>query len=389
MFTQAAFDRLSQQTAEPALTIYLPTHRAGQETHNGHDAIAFKDALKDAERELTQRGFLNDRDAETFLAPLRKLVDDREFWTHQSDTLAVFATADGYETFSLPVPSEEADVCVDRQFRLAPAARMLAPEARYYVLSVTQNYTSFFEATRHSITPVHVHDLLPVNMAEVLEVYDGGETLQHHGNPVAGAGGGTTFHGQGSNEDREDERLTIYFRRINDGLEQLLEGQTEPLILACDKQHVAGLKRAIKYPHLAEEAVGVHPNALDPTALHRETWMRMQHHFDAAADELQELFGEAEGAGRTAHGLADIYPAAKGGRVGKLLLAEGAAPTYGTYDEATHSVRPAQRDDDGAIDLLEATIRETARNSGTVMFRLADQVPDQTDGASAILRYAA
>lgn len=444
MFTRSDFDRLAAVAGQPCLTIYLPTHRVGEETHNGHDRLAFKDALREGREQLSERTELDGRELEAFVAKVEQAADGANFWRHQSDALAVFATADAVQTFKLPVPLESPDIYAGKRFRLTIAARMLAPGARWYVFAVTQNDNRFYECTRHTVTPIHIRDKVPANMEEVLEIYEGGEQLQHHSTSVPGAGPGTIFQGQGSNEDRRDERLGIYFRRIGNGITELIAGQEEPLVVACDPQHVQGVKSFIEYPHIVEETVRAHPSTLDPVAIQRDSWQLVQPLFDKTHDQLQEKFATASGGGNLANGLSDVVPAAVGGRVAALYVAENAMPRFGNYDPDTHSVSfvgpdaaSGQRDDGdkddevtgqtrtvsnatealanaqssstaaveqpgsvytadttanldrpaGATDLLEEAIRHAVANGAPVLFRLAEQVPDASDGVTAVLRY--
>ena len=444
MFTRSDFDRLAAVSDPACLTIYLPTHRAGQETHNGHDRLAFKDALREARKRLADRTDLSEAQRDGLLARVEAAADGADFWRHQSDSLAVFASGDAVETFKLPIPLERTDVHVGTRLSLTTAARMLAPGARWYVFAVTQNDNRFYECTRHSVTPIYIRDKVPANLEEVLEIYEGGEQLQHHSTTVAGAGPGTIFQGQGSNEDREDEWLEIYFRRIGNGVTELIAGQEEPLVIASDPQHVKGIKSFIDYPHVVEASVRTHPSTLDPVALQRDSWEIVQPMFDKTLDELQEKFATASGGGNLANGLSDVVPAAIGGRVAALYVAEGAMPRFGHYVSDTHSVRfvgadattgaaddgddddeltgrtrasnnasaavadapsasatTAERTDatyaaadtavlarpEGSIDLLEEAIRQTVANGAPVLFRLAEQIPDASDGVTAILRY--
>lgn len=443
MFTRSDFDRLAAISEGPCLTIYLPTHRAGQETHNGHDRIALKDALKEARGKLEHHSGLAGRDLDDFVAPVDALDDGPDFWRHQSDSLAVFAGAEGVESFSLPVPLDAAEVTVGDRFRLSVAARMLAPGARWYVFAVTQNDNRFYECTRHSVTPIRIGDEVPENLEETLKIYEGGETLQHHSTSVPGAGPGTVFTGQGSNEDRRDEWLDIYFRRIGNGITEIIAGQEEPLVIACDPQHAAGVKSHIDYPHIVEATVRTHPSTLDPVALQRDSWALVQPAFDKSTADMQEKFATASGGGNLVNGLSDVVPAALGGRIAALYVAETAQPRYGSYDAQTHSVTfaepideerirdggddrkdtlaatrtrsnatsalagaestteataatmdavyvaPDGREDqrEGSMDLLEEAIRQTVAHKGHVLFRLAEQVPDASDGVTGVLRY--
>ena len=75
-------------------------------------------------------------EAHGIIEPLTALENDATFWTRQSDTLAAFLHGDKLELFPLPVKSEQTRTYVGEQFVLAPAAGMLAPEARYYVFTL-------------------------------------------------------------------------------------------------------------------------------------------------------------------------------------------------------------------------------------------------------------
>ena len=393
MFRNSDFERLASAQGNALISIYTPTHRAGQRTHDGHDALVFKNALKEAEQQLKRQG-LSEREAEQTLAEAAQLVDNDVFWTQRSDALAVFIGEGRLEHFALPIPIEHTEVHVGKQYRLAPAARMLAPAARWYVLSVTQDAVSFLECTRHSATSIAIGDLVPPNMEAALAVYEGSETKQHHGTPVAGAGGGTIFHGQGSNEDRRDERLEIYFEQIGRGITKLVAGQPEPLVVAADAQHHTGIRRHIDYPHLMTEGITTHPNVLDTLALKRDSWELVQPHFDRTVDELQEKFRSASGGGTLVHGLADVLPAAHLGQVAALFVAEHATSRTGRFAEDSNRVmfsdqnaRQASNDAAQGDALLELAIRKVIARGGQVMFRLAEAIPDQTDGVSAVLRF--
>lgn len=180
MFTQEKFNQLANVQSRTCLTIYVPTNRSGEETFNGHDALVLKDALKDAREQLEATTNLDEGQVDAFLAKPAELVEDEYFWRHQSDTLALFITADELHTFSLPIPSTKPMIYVGDRFHLSIASRVLAPACRWYVYSVTQDENKFFECTRNSITEIMISDLVPKDMEEVLEVYEGGETLQHH-----------------------------------------------------------------------------------------------------------------------------------------------------------------------------------------------------------------
>ena len=392
MFRKSDFERLAAVTADPAVTIYIPTHRAGQETHDGHDAIVWSNAVKEVRHELVDGG-MPEGEAYGFLEPLTRLEQDATFWTRQSDTLAAFLHGDQLELFPLPIKSEETRTYVGEQFALAPAAGMLVPDARYYVFTLQRGGNHFYEATRHSITPVFIHDEVPVDMAEVLEPYEGGEHLSAHtAGASAGAGslGGTStvFGGQGSNEDRIDEQERIYYERVTAGLDKLVAGQEEPLILVCQAQHAAEFKRTFHYPHVVEEVIDINPDNLSPAELHTETWQVMQPRFDKDYKALSEKVEAAVSSGRFVASAQDAVPAAINGQVDSLFVASDKPTVYGTYDEATNSVTYHEQGEAGSVDLIELAIRKTVENGGKVFSRASFVLPDGVETVGATLRYA-
>ena len=386
MFNATAFRRLAEIEADPAITIYLPTHRAGQQTHNGHDRIAFKDAVKDVAQALEARGQHKPREIEQLLQPLRDLDDDGNFWRHQSDTLAVFLAAGTFETFALPIATARPITHVGTQFHLTPAAAMLRPEARYYVFALALGQNAFFEATRHTITSVFIADEVPAKLEESLAPYDGSESLQWHS--AGPTGTGAIFHGQGSNEDRQDEREEIYFTDVSRGIDKLLAGQQEPLVLLCDAQYDKALRAAIKYPHLYPEGVHVDPGTLGMADVHAETWRVVAPHFDKSAAELGQRVSDAVAQGRLAATLYDAVPAARSGQVATLLVAQGLNPVYGAFDSATNAVQFHDTRQDSSVDLVEDAIRHTVANGGQVVVRERERLPADVEGAAAVLRYA-
>lgn len=392
MFKKTDFTRLAAVVGAPAVTIYIPTHRAGQETHDGHDAIVWKDAVKEARHELIAGG-MPEGEAHGFLEPLAKYEKDATFWTRQSDTLAAFLHGDTLELFPMPVKSDKARVYVGERFALAPAAGMLAPDARYYVFTLARGGNAFFEATRHSITPVFIHDEVPVDMEEVLAPYVGGEHVSAHtgGTSTGGGslgGGGVIFGGQGSGEDRLDEQERIYYERVTAGLDKLLAGQHEPLLIVAPAQHTTEFKRTLHYPHVVAESVDINPDNLSPAELHTETWRLMQPRFDKTHASLSDKVDVATGAGRFVGTAQDAVPAAINGQVDTLFIASDQATVYGHYDETTNAVTLHDARQEDSEDLMELAIRKTVENGGQVFSRAGFVLPDTVQTIGAVLRYA-
>lgn len=156
-------------------------------------------------------------------------------------------------------------------------------------------------------------------------------------------------------------------------------------MLVADDQYISNLRSSIDYPHITEGSVNTNPAVLDPVAIQRETWEIVQPIFDRQVDELQTQFASANGGGSLANGLADVVRAAYNGQVAALYVAEEAEGRMGNFNRAKNAVDFSENGE--SSDLLEIAIRETVNHGGQVMFRLSEEVPDKTDGVTAVLRY--
>lgn len=71
----------------PCLSLYQPTHRRHPE--NQQDSIRFRNLLKALEQSLRQK--YATRDVRPLMEPFQTLAEDRGFWNHTLDGLAVLA----------------------------------------------------------------------------------------------------------------------------------------------------------------------------------------------------------------------------------------------------------------------------------------------------------
>ena len=103
MFLRNDLDELLACEAQPAVSIYLPTHKAGREIRQ--DSIRLRNLLGEAAKRLGAER--RPPDVEALLAPARRLVEDEEFWRHQDQGLAIFI-APGFErVHKLPIEVAE------------------------------------------------------------------------------------------------------------------------------------------------------------------------------------------------------------------------------------------------------------------------------------------
>src|SRR4051794_1801229 len=97
---------LTQTSGGPCVSIFMPTLRTGDTQQN---PIRFKNLLRSAEERLAGWGLRNG-DSDSLLDPARRLVDDRLFWEHQEDGLALFRSPGVFKTYRLPLALRELSV---------------------------------------------------------------------------------------------------------------------------------------------------------------------------------------------------------------------------------------------------------------------------------------
>jgi hypothetical protein len=101
LFNDYSAGLFSAQPA-PCISLYQPTHQ--QHPDNQQDPIRFRNLLGRIEASLahsTAKAY-----SDELLAPLRELADDREFWQHTRDGLAILRSKDLLRVYRLerPVP---------------------------------------------------------------------------------------------------------------------------------------------------------------------------------------------------------------------------------------------------------------------------------------------
>ena len=168
----------------PAVSIFLPTHRAGPEIQQ--DSIRLKNLVKQAERQLLAESGRG-ASARELLAPVTNLLDDAAFWRHQGDGLAIFRSEELFRVYRLPVSVQEF-VSVSDRFYVKPLLPLLMNDARFYVLALSQKAVRLLECTRDLIQEIELPDV-PQGVQEGLPIGPAPE-FQRYTLPVGGPQGG-------------------------------------------------------------------------------------------------------------------------------------------------------------------------------------------------------
>lgn len=372
---------LIEQHGEYCVSLYMPTHRTGAEIQQ--DPIRLKNLLRVAEGQLADNGW-KPSDAEALTSPARKLLDDDDFWQHQSDGLAILLSPDTFRVYRLPARFPELAVVTDR-FHLKPLLTLLTGDGRFYVLALSQKNVRLLMGTRHSVSEMSL-DTIPTSLADALSGEQREKELQFH---VAGRGG-AIYHGHGSGTDETEHKkdLLRYFKRLDKGLQDLVCAERTPLVLAGVDYLLPLYRQANTCAELVEDGIVGNPDGLSDDELHDRAWAIMQPRFARAQELAAARYRELSRTDRTSSRLQQILPAAHHGRVQELFVAVG-LQRWGRFDPGSGDVATHDEREPGDQDLLDLAAAETLSHGGDVYAVDPDRVPETSSNAAvaAIFRY--
>lgn len=371
LLTRNELHRLATAADGSRVSIYLPTHRAGRET--SQDPIRLKNLLGAAEEDMIAQG-LRAATAREILAPGKALLDDRDFWLHQGDGLAVFLAADEARLFRLPAAVRELEVVTDH-YHVKPLIALVSGDGRYYVLAISLHRVRLFQASRDRIREIDLGDV-PNELRDAVG-YDWEErSLQFHTGTGADAGGTrrAMFHGQGSPEDDEGAEIERFLRLVDDGVTRLLQHDPAPIVLA-GVEHVAAAYRSLtQMRHVLPEGIDGNPDRVSADELRERAWSVVEPLVAARQREATKRFAELAATERTDDRLEHVVRAASEGRIETLFTALG-TQRWGRFDPATLRVDLHEVRQPGDRDLLDLAAVESLMTGAEVYAIAPARVP--------------
>jgi hypothetical protein len=375
---------LLDPVAAPAVSLYQPTHRANPD--NAQDPIRYKNLLTRVERSLAEKHPAREVDA--LLEPMRGLLDDYTFWTHQEDGLAMFRSADAFHVYQLQRPVAELVVVAD-SFHVKPMIRLAQSADRYEVLCLDRRSFRIFEGNRDVLDEVKLDDV-PATIDAALdeELAEPNQTVtSFSGSSPTGQGDPGFPHAQGGRKDEVDKDTERFFRFVDREVEKRFSKPSgQPLLLVALAEHQADFRRVSRNAALLPEGVTIDPKALKPADLRERAWKAIEPGYFARLDALTERFQAAQAAGKAVSKVAEAAREAATGRIATLLV-EADRVVPGKLDlekgkiQKTHDL-----DDPGVDDLIDDLAEGVLRMKGDVVVVPADKMPTDT-GLAAILRY--
>jgi hypothetical protein len=365
------FDRLSERRGKDLISIVIPTHQKGRDV--AQDPIRLKNELSNVESQLEDLGW-KPRERSDRLVQARALLDDKEFWEHQSAGLAVFVDDESQITpVSIPVNVEPASYLA-QVFHL----RHLVPGmglARVPILVLTKNAVRLMYGSKFVIEQVEAD--LPESFDDVNWFVDREKERQQHPDRVGAA---RNRHGH-EPSSREDEDRNRFLRAVAEALPRdLLSG---PLVVLGDDDLVERFGSVIDFETVSPRNSGV-SRPEDDSAILELAVPAMERIETARESEALKGAMDRLGVGGASTSIGDALPAAVSGRVGDLVITRGISPVWGRLDATEMTVDVHDEPRPGDVDLLDRLVVES-KKTGAKITTVAESI--EGDSFIATHRY--
>lgn len=373
------FEELSAVSNDHCISMYIPTHKAGQEVIEEMDVTLLRNQLREVEGKLEELG-LNNPEIEQKTAPIRNLIDDREFWRHQDEGLAVLLSDGNLRTFTLPVHFEAINQ-VTKGFYLKPLMPVFNFEGLFFILTLELKVVHFYHATPNSIDEVYPEDI-PSRLEDTVG-YDYEEKTLQYKTQIPGR---SSFHGHGEGKDDRKEEILRFFRDINEGLLKEIHDKNVPLVIACLDYLFPIYKEANTYNFLMEEHISCNPKDLKENELHARALEKVEPLFTSEHEEKMAKFKQFHGTGRTSADIHEVLPAALYGKVDTLFLEKG-SDIWGNYDPKTNEITLNNGDEFPHVSLSNLAAIKVFLQGGQVYLLDQNDMPDPQSKVNALYRY--
>jgi len=376
-------EKLTGLEAKNCVSIFIPTQRAGKEVLEEKNKTHLKSLWKEVGNELKARG-ASEEEIIKIGKPIENLINDKAFWRHQSDGLAIFAAEDFFEKYTLPV-NFEAHTYISEEFYIKPLVPMFSGDERFYLLALQLEDVELYEATTYSIGKVLVEDLVPSRLEERV----GFDYKEKHLNFRSQNSGGenTIFHGHGgASEEVRKEEINKYFRAIDKGLDTVLHNERVPLVVATQDYLFPIYEKVNSYGNLYDKVIPGNPSDTDLLGLHEKALKILEPELEKTKREKMKKFDELNNTDKTGASITDILPAVQQGKVDTLFL-KNRSEVWGTYNTDNMDVQIHDDQKNGNYSLMNWAAKEVLKQGGNVYLIPEAQMPDKNSEMNALYRF--
>jgi len=381
ILTKNDIKKLIEERDAYCISMYMPTIEKGSETEQ--NAIRFKNLIGKADSELEKLNFRTDI-REAALRPARELIEDNDFWQHQSDGLAFFRSSDNVFYYRLPLDLEELAI-VSNRFHIKPLLSLMRGDGHFYILSLNMNQIQLFQCTKQRISEVELSNA-PDSLAEALKYDEPERQLQFHtGTGQKPGDRAAMHHGQGKSvgiDDAEQKKNIVrFFKQVDNGLTEFLPDHNAPLVIAGIDYLLPLYREANSYPKLMEEGISRNPDDLNEQELHKKALTVVEPYFKEAEKRATEKYLDLSGSNKTSDDVVEVVKEAHHQRIESLFVKSG-EQVWGVFEKDTGEVKLHPESKVGDEDLLDLATAQTVMNGGSVYIVNPENMPGESELAA-------
>lgn len=383
-FTYQDLKNLVSQESKIAISIYLPLHKTGPETRE--DPIRFKKLLKEAEKMAQSKGYAQ-ANIDTAINSFKHLEENQDYWSKTGANSGAFFTSENYNLIILSSENFRQEVTVNKRFSIKQLLQMLTSNKQFFILVISKQKNRFLICDKYNCEEVEIPSL-PKDIEDALGLEMINNTLQSHtsGSPGVRGRSETTFHGQGSYKDEEQDKTKRYLNEISKALyNDYLHSKNEPLILASVKEYLPIFTEVSEYKNIVGEVIpGNHDNT-NTKDLHEKALKIINPILNEEANVEFKKYKSTRGKESTTNDLIEIIKLAYMGRIEKLFVHDDFV-VWGDFNPKTGEAILQTEQSTISDDLAELASFFTIINGGNV-YMLNPEKYELKNKISAILRF--
>lgn len=348
-----------------SVSIYVPSTPIGAQVEASR--LEFKNLVKEARTQLEQSGAPSNQ-VQAITDELDDIVEDDDFWSEQSRSVAVFATPEVCVTYRLPnrLPQE---VEVGDRLYVKPLLRAITFPQAGYVLALAAGSVRLIEfAADRPSEVVKVPDL-PESAASAA-----GKSSLSDRAPIRRIQGA----------EGQKLRLMQYARKVDRALRPLLAGLDLPMVLAAAEPIASIYRQVNSYPDLLPTGVPGNPEQVQDEDLVASARQIVDDQHRRDVQELNEQIADLENSGRSSADLSALAYAATHGLIETLLVdLEQRIPGDVSGDGR---IQFAEEDDHRSYGIVDEVARRVLRTGGKVIAVRGNEIA-AGQPAAGILRH--
>lgn len=367
----------------PCLSVYIPLSSLPVNQSSKANALEWKEMLRSLEPKIEQYGSEGRK-------LLEGISDFNAIWPNQEPhgrSIGVLRSPDVFLVTWVEQLIRRRAVMGPR-FYIRPLLPDVTRDRAFYLLALSKKNVRMLRCTSRTADEIAFPPGVVTNQDEYMNTAKPDHVRDNRATPgpSAGSSSGIVF-GFGSVNDTEarDEYVAQFFRQIDRGINEILRGKTEPLVL-CGVESELPIYRSINsYPHLAEESVPGAPNSLKSGEMHARALEAMARCYEHEVDEALSEYNHKVGSGAS-NRIKEVVKAAHDGRVLKLVVSDS-LETTGAFNEATYTVKGRETGTAEDEDLVNDAVVQTILHAGQVLVARNGKMPNGTPVA-AIFRFS-